>query len=212
MESRTARVCRRWRGMYFSAVVGDNRLFRLRRFCSSGGGASRVESRPHADTSGRCRRARRSRNRLGQRRVTSAQTLQAPLPVTQALPLYVVTAPDATIRRSPTRAPSRDTLRSFPPETILAAITTGKMVVQASALSEDQKRTLAVYLAGRPYGNPSAGEAKNMPNRCGATTVADAHATRAIGATGATGTAGAPIRATRAISRRRASRPLMFPS
>src|ERR1700704_760052 len=85
---------------------------------------------------------------------SSAQTLQAPLPVTSALPLYVRHCSGCHDSREQTRAPSRDTLRGFPPEAILAAITTGKMVVQASALNEDQKRTLAVYLAGRPYGDP----------------------------------------------------------
>jgi polyvinyl alcohol dehydrogenase (cytochrome) len=33
---------------------------------------------------------------------------------------------------------------------------------------------MAVYLAGRPYGDPAAGEARNMPNRCGPAAAAGA--------------------------------------
>jgi hypothetical protein len=41
------------------------------------------------------------------------------------------------------------------------------MAANATALNDDQKRTMAVYLAGRPFGDPSVGDARNMPNRCG---------------------------------------------
>lgn len=99
-----------------------------------------------------------------------AQTLQAPLPVTTALPLYVRHCSGCHDSGTVERAPGRDALRGFAPESIFAALTTGKMISQAGALTDDQKRTMAVYLSGRPFGDPAVGEARNMPNRCASPT------------------------------------------
>ena len=63
-------------------------------------------------------------------------------------------------------AVSREALRSFPPERVLKALTTGTMAANASGLSEQEKRGLAEYLTGRPFGNAADRSAKAMPNRC----------------------------------------------
>lgn len=71
------------------------------------------------------------------------------------------------------RAPNQDSLMQMAPETILDALTNGSMVANASALSTDQKRALAEYLAGRPLGAAKTGEASAMKNRCPTTPFAD---------------------------------------
>ena len=64
------------------------------------------------------------------------------------------------------RAPNRDALRQRTPEAILDALTTGSMAPNAQALSLEQKRTLAEYLAGRTLGSAASGDASAMPNHC----------------------------------------------
>src|SRR5262245_63974966 len=51
------------------------------------------------------------------------------------------------------RAPDRLALGQLTPETILEAITTGPMTVNAEGMSSDQKRILAEHLALRPLGS-----------------------------------------------------------
>ena len=63
-------------------------------------------------------------------------------------------------------AVSREAIRSFSPERVLVALTTGAMVANASGLSEEEKRGLAEYLTGRPFGNAADRSAEAMPNRC----------------------------------------------
>ena len=63
-------------------------------------------------------------------------------------------------------AVSREALRSFTPERVLKALTTGTMAANASGLSEQEKRGLAEYLTGRPFGNATDRSAEAMPNRC----------------------------------------------
>ena len=63
-------------------------------------------------------------------------------------------------------AVSREAIRSFSPERVLEALTTGAMVPNASGLSEEEKRGLAEYLTGRPFGNAADRSAEAMPNRC----------------------------------------------
>lgn len=58
------------------------------------------------------------------------------------------------------------TLRQMAPETILQAITTGAMRVHAEGVPEDVKRAMAEYMSGRKLGDPEAGDARRMPNRC----------------------------------------------
>jgi polyvinyl alcohol dehydrogenase (cytochrome) len=48
------------------------------------------------------------------------------------------------------RAPNRETLALFPPETILVALERGTMVSMAVTLSTDQRRSVAEFVAGRP--------------------------------------------------------------
>ena len=63
------------------------------------------------------------------------------------------------------RAPAHETLRQFPPERILSALTSGKMQAQGAALSEAQRRAVSEWLSGRTLGS-AAGDAKLMSNRC----------------------------------------------
>ena len=64
-------------------------------------------------------------------------------------------------------AVSREALRAFSPERVFEALTTGTMAANASELSEQEKRGLAEYLTGRPFGNVADRSAAAMPNRCG---------------------------------------------
>jgi len=43
------------------------------------------------------------------------------------------------------RAPSREALRQFTPERVLAALTTGAMVSNAANMSDAEKRTMAEF-------------------------------------------------------------------
>ena len=63
-------------------------------------------------------------------------------------------------------AVSREALRAFTPERVLEALTTGAMAPNAIALSEREKRGLAEYLTGRPFGSAADRSAAAMPNRC----------------------------------------------
>src|ERR1041384_8070599 len=53
------------------------------------------------------------------------------------------------------RAPNREGLRQFSPESILTALTTGNMYRQGYDLSEAEKKAVAEFLAGRPVGSPA---------------------------------------------------------
>jgi polyvinyl alcohol dehydrogenase (cytochrome) len=64
------------------------------------------------------------------------------------------------------RAPNRDALRERTPESILDAMTSGAMMEQARALTVEQRRQVAEYIAGRPLGATASGDASAMPNRC----------------------------------------------
>ena len=50
------------------------------------------------------------------------------------------------------RAVPVEMLRRFPPEAILTALTTGKMQAQGSMLTDAERKAVAQYLAGRPFG------------------------------------------------------------
>ena len=63
------------------------------------------------------------------------------------------------------RGPDRESLRSRRPEVIYEVLTTGPMAVQAADLSDQVRRTIAEYVAGRPFGS-DAGHASSMPNQC----------------------------------------------
>jgi polyvinyl alcohol dehydrogenase (cytochrome) len=61
----------------------------------------------------------------------------------------------ATCHSNPTpenRAPARDTLRQFSPESILTALTTGTMFRQGYDLNDAEKRAVAEFVAGRAFG------------------------------------------------------------
>ena len=58
-------------------------------------------------------------------------------------------------RDGQTDAPTRDALRQMTPEAIFNALTLGRMILQATALSEAEQRAVSMFLAGRPFAPPS---------------------------------------------------------
>jgi polyvinyl alcohol dehydrogenase (cytochrome) len=64
------------------------------------------------------------------------------------------------------RAPDRRALMKLTPEKTYAAVTTGSMTVPAKDLTDEQKRSVAGYLGGRPLDLTDIGSAGKMPNRC----------------------------------------------
>ena len=88
--------------------------------------------------------------------------------VLQGISLFEVHC--ASCHASPTdgRTPTKEALRALTPEAVLAAMTTGAMVEQASELRDGQKRLLAEHVAGAPLGSARTGDASAMPNRCAA--------------------------------------------
>ena len=63
------------------------------------------------------------------------------------------------------RAPHQETLRQFPPERIYAALSTGKMQVQGSGLSDKERQQVAEWLSGRGLGG-TGGDAASMKDHC----------------------------------------------
>jgi polyvinyl alcohol dehydrogenase (cytochrome) len=64
----------------------------------------------------------------------------------------------ATCHQQPTaenRAPNREALGQFSPESILTALTTGNMYRQGYDLSDAEKKAVAEFLAGRAMGSPA---------------------------------------------------------
>jgi polyvinyl alcohol dehydrogenase (cytochrome) len=53
------------------------------------------------------------------------------------------------------RAPNREALALFAPESILTSLTTGNMYRQAQDLSDPEKRAVAEFVAGRTFGSPT---------------------------------------------------------
>src|SRR6266571_2579403 len=53
------------------------------------------------------------------------------------------------------RAPNRDGLRQFSPESILTALATGNMYRQGYDLNDAEKKAVAEFLAGRAMGSPT---------------------------------------------------------
>ncbi len=64
------------------------------------------------------------------------------------------------------RAPSAEALREMTPEKIYAALTTGPMQQQASALNDAQKKAVAEFMAGRPLGSAQSGGSETMGFQC----------------------------------------------
>ena len=63
------------------------------------------------------------------------------------------------------RAPDREALRQFTPERVLESLTTGAMAVEVPGLTDDEKRQVAQWAAGRALGT-AGGDASSMPNQC----------------------------------------------
>ncbi len=66
------------------------------------------------------------------------------------------------------QAPSPATLRTFSPERIYDALTTGPMKAVGATLTDTQRRLVADAVSGRMIGSTAKGDAKDMPNRCAA--------------------------------------------
>ena len=66
------------------------------------------------------------------------------------------------------RAPQPAAIRQMSPERIYGALTNGPMKSQGDALSEDQRKMVAIFMSGRPFGTLEQGAASQMPNRCAA--------------------------------------------
>lgn len=66
-------------------------------------------------------------------------------------------------------APDRYGLNNRTPEEVLAKISSGPHAQHAKAMTEFQKRVVAVYVGGRPLGAAAGGDASMMKNRCAAT-------------------------------------------
>ena len=64
------------------------------------------------------------------------------------------------------RAPQPSAIRQMSPERIYDALTNGPMKSQGDALTEDQRRMVAIFMSGRPFGTVEQGDASQMPNRC----------------------------------------------
>lgn len=94
--------------------------------------------------------------------------------VIQALQLYEQHC--ASCHSAPaadSRAPSRQTLRSYTPEAIHTALTAGSMATVAKGLGDPQKKLIAEFLAERPIGAAKSGLASAMKNQCAATPFAN---------------------------------------
>ncbi len=63
------------------------------------------------------------------------------------------------------RASDRETLWQLTPERVLESLTTGAMSVAVPGLSDEQRRQVAQWAAGRALGT-SGGAASSMPNQC----------------------------------------------
>lgn len=63
-------------------------------------------------------------------------------------------------------APDRYTLNARTPEEVLAKMSAGPHEQYVQALTEFQKRVVAVYVGGRPLGAAATGDASTMSNRC----------------------------------------------
>jgi len=64
------------------------------------------------------------------------------------------------------RAPTPAQLRQLTPERIYAALTSGPMKAVGDTLTDEQRRQVAVSLAGKPLGAATASAASDMPNQC----------------------------------------------
>jgi polyvinyl alcohol dehydrogenase (cytochrome) len=64
------------------------------------------------------------------------------------------------------RAPTPAAIREMPPERIYESLSTGVMKAQGESLSDEEKRTLALFMSGKPLGSARQGDARTMPNHC----------------------------------------------
>lgn len=72
------------------------------------------------------------------------------------------------------QAASLEALRAFSPERVFEALSAGSMAANAAELTDDEKRGLATYLTGRPFGSAVDRSAGAMPNACPSDATTDA--------------------------------------
>ena len=72
------------------------------------------------------------------------------------------------------QAASLEALRAFSPERVYEALTAGSMAANAAELDDEEKRGLATYLAGKPFGSAVDRSAGAMPNPCPSDATPDA--------------------------------------
>ena len=77
------------------------------------------------------------------------------------------------------QAASLEALRAFTPERVYEALSTGTMAVNAAELGDEEKRGLATYLTGKPFGSAVDRSAEAMPNVCANDLVPEASLARA---------------------------------
>jgi polyvinyl alcohol dehydrogenase (cytochrome) len=78
-------------------------------------------------------------------------------------------------RGIPSHAPDRRTLSQMPPESIYRAISTNAIAAHNGALklTDQEKRNVAEFLAGRPVGSAQSNDASSMKNQCPAEPLGD---------------------------------------
>jgi len=110
---------------------------------------------------------------VGNRRRNSARTLIIAVGLLASYALDAETLDGAAIytqrcamchENASGRIPPRDTLRELQPESIVSALATGVMRLQATGMSGDEINAVAGYLSTKPFGSPQA--AQTQPNPC----------------------------------------------
>ena len=103
-----------------------------------------------------------------------AAAAQLTTPTYQGIQLYEDNCGMCHTAPADERTPTRAALSQLSAEAVLEALTTGRMQINAEPLDDRQRRLLAQYVAGAPFGTDVvSGEASAMPNRCGASVLVD---------------------------------------
>ncbi len=69
-------------------------------------------------------------------------------------------------KQQPVRTPAPDELKRLSPEAILATLTKGSMAAQGKEMTEDERRAVAEYLAGKPLGSDAGKPAQPAAGLC----------------------------------------------
>ncbi len=92
---------------------------------------------------------------------------KSPLPTSPGQELFNANCASCHVGPPPAeRAPDLKSLMELTPETVLAAMTSGPMVMPAQNLSDTEKRQVAEYLGGRPLDDKHTGGVTSMTGHC----------------------------------------------